>query len=80
MTKKYRKTSLIEAEQFVDYNKVPYGVEVVEDFVLNKKAYFIRTLEGVMTVSLGDWVARGVKGEYWPIKPDIFAETYEEVV
>lgn len=38
---------------------------------------FIRTLEGEMRVSAGDFVIRGVKGEFYPCKPDIFAETYE---
>lgn len=37
----------------------------------------IATLEGAMHVSLGDWVIRGVQGEFYPCKPDIFAETYE---
>lgn len=32
----------------------------------------IRTLEGDMSVSLGDWVIRGVEGEFYPCKPDIF--------
>lgn len=41
--------------------------------------YGINTLEGVMRLSKGDWIIRGVKGEYYPIKPDIFAETYEAV-
>ncbi len=36
----------------------------------------ISTLEGVMTASPGDWVIRGVKGEIYPCKPDIFAATY----
>ena len=39
----------------------------------------IETLEGVMTASLGDWIIRGVKGELYPCKPDIFAATYEPV-
>jgi len=39
----------------------------------------IRTLEGDMKVSLGDWVIRGVQGEFYPCKPDIFAATYEAV-
>jgi hypothetical protein len=39
----------------------------------------IPTLEGVMTVSPGDWVITGVKGEKYPCKPDIFAATYEPV-
>lgn len=37
----------------------------------------IQTLEGDMKVSPGDWVVRGVKGEFYPCKPDIFAELYE---
>lgn len=37
----------------------------------------IQTLEGVMTAGLGDWIIKGVKGEYYPCKPDIFAATYE---
>lgn len=37
----------------------------------------IRTLEGTMRGERGDWIIRGVKGELYPCKPDIFAETYE---
>lgn len=39
----------------------------------------IPTLEGVMTVKVGDWIIRGVNGEFYPCKPDIFAMTYEPV-
>ncbi len=35
------------------------------------------TLEGVMTASPDDWIIQGIKGEIYPIKPDIFAATYE---
>lgn len=37
----------------------------------------IMTLEGTMSASAGDYVIRGVKGEFYPCKPDIFAATYE---
>lgn len=37
----------------------------------------IPTLEGVTRASYGDWVIRGVKGEFYACKPDIFAQTYE---
>lgn len=40
----------------------------------------IRTLEGDMRVSPGDYVIRGVQGEFYPIKPDIFEQTYEETI
>lgn len=39
----------------------------------------IQTLEGVMTAQAGDWVIRGVAGEFYPCKPDIFEATYEPV-
>ena len=39
----------------------------------------IRTLEGDTEASPGDWIIKGVKGEFYPCKPDIFEATYEEV-
>lgn len=39
----------------------------------------IRTLEGNMVAQQGDWIIKGVKGEFYPCKPYIFAETYELV-
>ncbi len=39
----------------------------------------IPTLEGVMHASPGDWIIRGVHGECYPCKPDIFEKTYERV-
>jgi hypothetical protein len=40
---------------------------------------YIPTLEGLMTAKPGDWIIRGVKGEFYPCKPDIFEATYDEV-
>lgn len=39
----------------------------------------IKTLEGEMTGRSGDWIIKGVKGEIYPCKPDIFEATYERV-
>lgn len=39
----------------------------------------IRTLEGVMIGNQGDWIIKGIKGEIYPCKPDIFLATYEAV-
>ena len=39
----------------------------------------IKTLEGVITASPYDYIIKGVKGEFYPCKPDIFEQTYEEV-
>lgn len=41
--------------------------------------FFIKTLEGDMQVSPGDWIITGVAGEKYPCKPDIFDKTYEPV-
>lgn len=40
---------------------------------------YIRTLEGEMEFIPGDWIIKGVKGEFYPCKPEIFAATYEAV-
>lgn len=40
----------------------------------------IRTLEGTMRAELGDWIIKGVKGEFYPCKNDIFERTYEPVI
>ena len=40
---------------------------------------YIKTLEGDMIVSLGDYIIKGVNGEFYPCKPDIFEKTYEAV-
>lgn len=45
--------------------------------VLNERRLPIVTLEGVVMASPGDWIIRGIKGEYYPCKPDVFERTYE---
>ena len=39
----------------------------------------IPTLEGTMTASVGDFIIKGIQGEFYPCKPDIFEKTYEKV-
>jgi hypothetical protein len=46
---------------------------------INEAYCEIQTLEGVMRANGGDWIIKGVKGELYPCKPDIFKMTYEEV-
>jgi hypothetical protein len=43
------------------------------------ETFEIETLEGNHIVSIGDWIIQGVKGEFYPCKPDIFEMTYEAV-
>lgn len=40
---------------------------------------FVPTLEGDLVARVGDWIVKGPRGEFWPVKGDIFAETYEPV-
>lgn len=47
-------------------------------FYAGEAELFVKTLEGVHHVSVGDYVIRGVAGELYPCKPDIFEQTYEE--
>jgi hypothetical protein len=41
--------------------------------------FYIKTLEGNLTAMHGDWIIKGVNGEFYPCKPDIFEKTYEKV-
>jgi hypothetical protein len=43
------------------------------------QGFKILTLEGRVNATLGDWIIKGIKGEFYPCKPDIFAATYEPV-
>lgn len=44
---------------------------------IDKERLEIQTLEGTMEASIGDFIIKGVKGEFYPCKPDIFEQTYE---
>ena len=48
-------------------------------YALDVPAIFIDTLEGSMEASPGDYVIKGIQGEFYPCKPDIFEATYEAV-
>lgn len=84
MAKFRKKPVVIEAEPFTMENK-----DRVFNFITcNKYADFdenknpilvIQTLEGEMTAVLGDWIIKGVAGEFYPCKPNIFEKTYEPV-
>jgi hypothetical protein len=74
MAKYRKKPVVIDAEQFNGTN-IPQGM-LKEPTEING---YINTLEGRMTVSIGDFVIKGVNGEFYPCKPDIFEKTYEKV-
>src|SRR5258708_3640025 len=47
------------------------------DYTATPVSVLIPTLEGTMTAIAGDWIIRGVAGEFYPCKPAIFEKTYE---
>lgn len=85
---KYRKKPVvIEAIQFIDtlerleelskfIDNQPLRVDYKNP---NKPVLKLQTLEGVHIASVCDYIIKGVQGEFYPCKPDIFEQTYEEV-
>lgn len=84
---KYRKKPvIINAEQYDGegaHHLFPEGLcrAVLGECTFSDRewAAHIHTLEGTMHVQKGDWIIKGVKGEFYPCKPDIFEMTYEPV-
>lgn len=87
MIKKYiKKPVIIEALQWTGYNynevEEYMGKEniVLREYMGDKIcSLVIRTLEGNMIASVGDFIIKGIKGEFYPCKPDIFFETYDMI-
>jgi hypothetical protein len=82
MAKYRKKPVVIEARQFDGKNGLVLlgwigGTELEEDFLGDYIE--IKTLEGVMRADKNDWIIKGVAGEFYPCKPDIFTATYEKV-
>ena len=82
INKKYRKKPVvIEAVQYKRDENISSCMDFCPDMIYNPEdnEYDIVTLEGKMRVSKGDYIIKGVNGEFYPCKPDIFYKTYEEV-
>lgn len=79
-----KEDNIIEVFDFLDgaNYKETKSVEELEDFsqrMLEQGYIEIETLEGIMKAGFGDYIIKGIKGEFYPCKPDIFQATYEEV-
>lgn len=83
MTKFRKKPVEIEAVQYGPYTAPTFELmmhlEGCREFEFRDGALFIETLEGTHRADIGDWIIKGVAGEYYPCKPSIFAMTYDEV-
>lgn len=86
---KYRKKPvIIEAIQFedtsdriIEIHEFMGGDTIRVNYEDKDNPYLkIETLEGTMKASVGDYIIKGVNGEFYPCKPDIFEKTYERVI
>ena len=66
-SRSYRKCKEFVGDSWIDYDEMPNGLPG------------IKTLEGVMEISNNDYIIKGVNGEIYPCKPEIFEKTYEVV-
>lgn len=83
--KAIKKPIIIEYEHFTNENKNRAFNFIACNCVAarnekNEPTLRIQTLEGVMTANLGDYIIKGVTGEFYPCKPDVFLKTYDLVV
>lgn len=76
-----KKPVVIEAFRWKNKPHFPKGFEALHLIALinSDEKLEIKTLEGVMTADDGDWIIKGIKGEFYPCKPDIFEATYDRV-
>jgi hypothetical protein len=72
-----KKPVVIEAVQWAGDNLSEIQSFYRPNQILVGNQIWIETLEGVMKADIGDWIIKGIKGEFCPCKPDIFALTYE---
>jgi hypothetical protein len=88
MPKFRKKPIIIDADQVtvllahaaINWKALPVWIRDEYDkgnIVFGRDTISIHTLEGVMLADKNDWIIRGVKGELYPCKPDIFDATYE---
>ena len=70
----FKRDHFEDIREFTEGNAVNFRTERC----MNGKSYCdIKTLEGLITATEGDYIIKGVQGEFYPCKPDIFEQTYE---
>ena len=76
-----KKPVVIDAFQWKDKPCFPKEFEGLHPIakITDDEKLAIETLEGIITASDGDYIIKGVNGEFYPCKPDIFEKTYEKV-
>ena len=66
-----------EIEQFCGYQNVEFKVDIIDSTI--GLQLIVKTLEGDMVANRGDYIIKGIKGEFYPCKEDIFEATYDIV-
>ncbi len=74
--KQFKRGNLKELEYFTKGKLRDVNIPRCLDGIMTAK---VDTLEGVYTATEGDYIIKGIKGEFYPCKPDIFEQTYERV-
>ena len=72
-----KKPVVIEARQLTATERVSILEWIGGNCAANDAGILIPSLEGKMQASFSDWIIKGVKGEFYPCKPEIFEDTYE---
>lgn len=80
---RYRKKPvIIDALEWTEINQRAMFEFLGENFYIDNRVeggLIIKTLEGEHVAAIGDYIIKGIQGEFYPCKPDIFAKTYEKV-
>ena len=75
--------SIHEIADWAGYDETSFAIRLpivdIYEILTGVISVRIRTLEGNMSTAPGDWIIKGIKGELYPCKPDIFEATYEQV-
>lgn len=77
MAKYRKKPVVIEAVRWTGINYGELTDFMHDAYGVDGDTIVISTLEGNMIANIGDWIIKGIKGEFYPCKPDIFDATYE---
>jgi len=76
-----KKPIIVEAVQLrMDMLETMHKFLGVKNYVMRDGKFIVKTLEGEHIANIGDWIIKGIAGEFYPCKPDIFEKTYDLIV
>lgn len=72
-----KENNVVRVYQWINSGSFRNATMIYDPTVKGNSLILIKTLEGIMTAHIGDYVIKGVSGEFYPVKKDIFEQTYE---